>query len=85
MGLGDIKSKYLIFVLKERKPKTEVWEVRTKSDNSLLGIIKWYAQWRQYCFFPEQETVWSFGCVDDIRFFLAMANGEHANKKLELA
>lgn len=45
-------KKYVDFEIIEHKPKTNVYEVRAKSDDFVLGKIKWYAPWRQYCFFP---------------------------------
>ena len=45
-------KKYVYFELIDKKPKTNVYEVRTKSDDFVLGIVKWYFPWRQYCFFP---------------------------------
>ena len=51
---------------KYNKPKTEVWDVLTKGSNYLLGEIKYYARWRQYCFFPKDKPVFSVGCMQDI-------------------
>jgi len=50
--------------------KTELWEVRAKRSSVFLGVIlgyiKWYGPWRQYCFHPSHETVFSSGCQDEI-------------------
>lgn len=54
---------------------TEVWNVFSKSDDSLLGLlgllgqIRWYAPWRRYCFFPSAGTIWSPGCLEDVKTF----------------
>lgn len=32
------------------KPKTQVWEVFSRSGNDWLGEISWFAQWRRYAF-----------------------------------
>lgn len=61
---------YIIMVEVEKKPKTSVYEVRTKNDGFVLGIIKWYGPWRQYCFFPSEETLWSRGCLQEIIDFI---------------
>ncbi len=63
-----IESKYLEF---RQAPgflaaKTEVWFVLSKSQGALLGTIKWWSGWRQYCFFPEQNTLFNPGCMADI-------------------
>ena len=64
------ESKYLFFVVGEPKPKTEVWQLVSKSQDALLGELKWYAPWRQYCFFPEPETIWSPSCLKDVLDFI---------------
>jgi hypothetical protein len=43
---------YIEFKLVEQKPKTSVYHVLNKRYGDVLGTIKWYAQWRQYCFVP---------------------------------
>ena len=32
--------------------KTRVYSVFSRFNNSLLGYVKWFPNWRQYCFFP---------------------------------
>ncbi len=62
-------EKYIHFVLSvEQKPKTQVWDVLTTSGDDLLGTIRWYGPWRQYCFMPDPnaETVFSAGCLQDV-------------------
>jgi len=71
-------SEHLIFVIAEEKPKTKVWEVMSKTQNSILGKVKWHPAWRQYCFFPKAETLWSNGCLNDIVVFLNTKNHEHS-------
>lgn len=62
--------KYITMILAERKPKTEVYAVMTKDQEVTLGIIKWYAPWRQYCFIPDDNTIYSKGCIADINDFI---------------
>ena len=50
--------------------KTKVWEIISKVDDSVLGYIKWYANWRQYCFYPEGNTVFNKECLIDIHEFI---------------
>ncbi len=54
----------------EEKPKTAVFDVYTKSGDYVLGEIKWFPRWRQYCFFPEDDCVFSKGCMSDINDFI---------------
>ena len=64
-----MNGKYIRFHRIEQKEKTNVYAVYTKNDDQ-IGIIKWYSGWRQYCFFPDKETVWSKGCLQDINNFI---------------
>lgn len=43
---------YIEFELVTILPKTAVYHVINKHHGDVLGTIKWYAQWRQYCFLP---------------------------------
>ena len=54
----------------EDKPKTSVWAVRTKSDNTIIGKIKWFTSWRTYAFFPEEATVYEPDCLEVILRFI---------------
>ena len=62
--------KYITMIKTEDKPKTSVFEVYSKHED-LLGEIKFFAQWRQYCFFPEDDSVFSKGCMEDINDFIS--------------
>lgn len=50
--------------------KTNIYAILSKSSNHILGYIKWYGAWRQYCFYPNGETVYNVGCLDDIKDFI---------------
>lgn len=65
-----MKYKYIQFVLKEKKEKTEVYSCRNNRTNDELGIVRWYAPWRQYCYFPTVQAVYSEGCLKDIESFI---------------
>ena len=61
---------FINFKVIEEKPKTKVWScINNKSQNE-LGIIKWYPGWRQYCYFPTVQAVYSKGCLSDIMDFI---------------
>ena len=62
--------KYITMIKAEDKPKTSVFAVMTKDQEVTLGIIKWYAPWRQYCFIPDDNTIYSKGCMTDINDFI---------------
>lgn len=61
-----MKNKYLIFKIIGHTPKTKIVEVQSKLHGYKLGIIKWYGAWWQYVFYPEKETLYSKGCMEDI-------------------
>ena len=50
--------------------KTKMWLVQGKGQGApLLGVVKWFGRWRQYCFFPGNDTIFNPGCMDDIATF----------------
>lgn len=61
---------YIIIEKIDEKPKTNVYRVNNKKSNDSLGVIKWFGNWRQYCFFPSFFTVYSKGCLNDIQDFI---------------
>lgn len=65
-----MKYKYIRFVKTEDKEKTSVWSCRNIKQENELGIIKWHPAWRQYCYFPTIQAVYSAGCLFDIRHFI---------------
>jgi len=63
-------KEYVDFKLVGYKPKTNVYHVVTKSTGDILGVIKWHFPWRQYCFFPFGDVVWSHGCLKQVMDFI---------------
>ena len=61
---------YIYFEIIEEKPKTKVWGCYNNNSTTRIGEVKWYAGWRQYCFFPYEDSVFSKGCLDDIGEFI---------------
>lgn len=51
------------------KRKTETWDCRSSAGIS-LGDVYWNCGWRQYCFYPEQDRVFSKSCLIDICDFI---------------
>jgi hypothetical protein len=60
-------SKYLRFDLVRDSGKTTVWDV-VSNNGPALGQIKWYPQWRRYCFFPWNNMLFDNSCLKDITF-----------------
>lgn len=70
--MGKMKDKYKYIAFEEIVSigKTKKFGCYNISDRVLLGEVKWYSSWRQYCFFPNAGLVFSKGCLDDISHFL---------------
>lgn len=62
-------EQYLRFVEGEvpEGRKTRVVLVVSARHGDLLGEIKWFGRWRQYCFFPHALTVWNPECMEQVR------------------
>lgn len=66
-------SEYLQFIgplIGHNLKKTKEFRVLSAHNDSVLGYIKWYGPWRQYCFFPREDCVWSSGCLADLAAFI---------------
>jgi hypothetical protein len=48
---------------------THKFAVTSRYNSSLLGYVKWFNQWRQYCFFPV-NAVFDKKCLREIAEFL---------------
>ncbi len=72
---GEIK----IYINQCHNPGRKTWLYSMRKDSStgfseLLGLIKWKGSWRQYCFYPENNTFWSAKCNQGITDFLMEIN-----------
>jgi hypothetical protein len=75
---------YLQFDLIESKPKTDVYAVINTQFNQRLGVVKWYASWRQYCFFPDSDTLYHKDCLREIANFIKRTMDSHVEKRQEV-
>lgn len=57
--------------------KTKIWEITTKDRKSLLGLVKWYAPWRKYTFFPTQGSLFDNACLLELAEFVKEKTIEH--------
>lgn len=55
----------------EKGRKTCIWDVVGRSGVQWLGVIKWYAPWRKYCFFPANDTLFDIQCCAQLSKFLS--------------
>jgi hypothetical protein len=65
--------------------RTRVVHVKAKISGSLLGVIKWYGQWRQYVFYPEPQTLFNRVCLDGIIMVVKGMNSDHMKKLVKKA
>ena len=63
------KYKYIHFHKAGETLKTSIWSCYSNYDLH-LGQVKWYAQWRQYVFYPTATTLYNKTCLDDISDFI---------------
>jgi len=68
--LPEFESEYMEVLVYSTTGKTYRLNILSKSRGDELGVIKWYGPWRQYCFYPEPETIFSRGCLADIATYL---------------
>lgn len=64
---------FIELVGKSESGKTSIFDVCDKRYGGSLGTIRWFGRWRQYAFFPEDDTIYSAGCLDDIADFIRLA------------
>jgi hypothetical protein len=64
------ESEYLRFYEVQVKVgrKTRAWLVTSTSGNK-LGVVSFYGAWRQYVFYPEPDTIFNKGCMNDLARF----------------
>jgi len=72
--------RYLKFEEKPSTGKTKIYLVKAVRDGAVLGHIKWYNTWRQYCFFPVMQTLYNKSCLEDVVHFIDQLANE---RKLE--
>lgn len=73
---------YLDFIPKTiARRKTAYVEIRSKSNGVMLGSIEWYGAWRQYCFWPLVTTVWSTGCLEQVKTEIERLMAERRKRK----
>lgn len=76
------KYKYISFdfVRDSDSGKTSSWVCQNIKSGAVLGGVKWYPAWRQYCFFALDDTVFNKSCLEDINNFIDLATEEKLSK-----
>jgi hypothetical protein len=65
-----MESKHLIFKEIEYPARTKRFEVISKFDGTVLGIIKWHNHWRQYWCEMNGDGGWTWDCMIDGGMFI---------------
>ena len=79
MEVGSkVTYKYLTFELIEMKTKTLVYSCYNSNLGTELGKVKWYPQWRQYCYFPTVQVVYNKDCLKHIVQFIEKLKWDRA-------
>lgn len=60
---------HITFLSESKTGRTNIYEVIADTDY-FLGKIKWYAPWRKYAFFPDNDTLYEQDCLKDIANFI---------------
>ena len=75
------KTKWLRFMIVEKKPKTVVIRVYNK-DQHLPGQIRWHGPWRQYIWdASDVDAIFNNGCLQDIADVLSSLNKEQRSRR----
>jgi hypothetical protein len=61
---------YISFELIRSTGKTGFWLCRNLEHGDVLGEVRWYGPWRQYCLVAQTGVVLSAGCLKDIQAFI---------------
>ncbi len=68
----DQNRKWIRFESTPNKPgaKTGLWIVRSLSDGTPIGLVRWIPGWRTYGYFPYEGTMYEDDCLRDIAQFI---------------
>lgn len=84
------KGKYHLYFVRaykrtkqDKRRKTPIYIIRKYSDGLMaerLGLVKWYGAFRQFVFYPDENTCWSKSCLEIVNSFLDKVNKRYRNK-----
>ncbi len=80
----DHFASYRFFDVEELRQAGRVtykYYIRNRASGEDLATISWYGAWRQFCFFPEIGTVWSDGCLREVRHCLGLIEAKRKRAK----
>ena len=76
-NIPELESCYMISRHLCSTGKTHTWAIDSKKGSDRLGVVMWYAAWREYVFEPADNCVFSRECLGDLRAFMSRANNAH--------
>lgn len=56
-----------------KQAKTDVYAVKNKQTKAIIGEIKWYSAWREYCYMyydPNEELILAPSCLEQMARFI---------------
>ncbi len=56
------------------KGQSGIWWCRANEGDIALGSVALFEEWKQFCYFPYENTVLSATCLEDIIHFLGQLN-----------
>jgi len=61
------KASFLTFIeVRVPDQKTHRYRVLSKINEEELGVIRYHAHWRKFCFYPAQETIFDTDCLYEL-------------------
>lgn len=63
--------------------KTRKYTVYGRVNKLILGYIKWFPKWRQYTYYPNPDTVYNPGCLDDLAEYCEYLTSAHKGVLME--
>ncbi len=70
-----------IYMGKSNSGLTKIWNIESIYGGKYLGTIKWYSNWRKYCFYPSFETIFEQSCLRLISDFIEDQTKIHKENK----
>lgn len=74
------ETEYLKFIVVPQRSKTKIIDIINIRHDEVIGEIKWFGRWRQYCFYPNDNTIWNKTCLDDVQEVIYILMNERKNK-----
>ena len=76
------ETKYLRFIdVEAYRQKTKIISIVNIHHDEVIGEIKWFSKWRQYCFSPNFNTIWNKECLEDVNSIIKELMDERKPEK----